>query len=172
MASHNPSGKPDMMPFPGVHSVRREEASRKCRAISVAHLKKYCSCCLHLHKSCSQVKTIILFFAESELLARSYNFQKENAGLSKNIFTLILCVCYVKLFYQQKNGVLLPVLATTSANVSTVGMMNSRLVKKQTKTTKITPPYNKIRLLFVMESAFFLILIYQCGSSFTMEFLK
>lgn len=38
MASHNPSGKPDMMPFPGVHSVRREEASRKCKAISVAHL--------------------------------------------------------------------------------------------------------------------------------------
>jgi len=29
MASHNPSGEPDIMPFPGVHSVRREEASRK-----------------------------------------------------------------------------------------------------------------------------------------------
>lgn len=101
MASHNPSGKPDMMPFPGVHSVRREEASRKCKAISVAHLKKYRSCCLHLHKSCSQVQNSILFFAE-ELLARSYNSRSKMQDCKKNTSTLILCVYNVKLFYQQK----------------------------------------------------------------------
>lgn len=71
MASHNPSGKPDMMPFPGVHSVRREEASRKCKAITVAHLKKYCSFACTYTKVAAKYRMLFDFFSESELLARS-----------------------------------------------------------------------------------------------------
>lgn len=141
MASHNPSGKPDMMPFPGVHSVRREEASRKCKAITVAHLKKYCSCCLHLHKSCSQIQNVILFSSENELLARSYNSERKIQDCQK------ICICFIswhllcKIILSAKIKVMLPILATIGANINTGGMMNSRLVKQNSKNTL---PNNKI----------------------------
>lgn len=128
MASHNPSGKPDMMPFPGVHSVRREEASRKCKAITVAHLKKYCSCCLHIHKSCSQIQN---FFSESELLARSYNSERKVQDCQKIYICFNSWYLLCKIVLSAKIKVLLPILATTRANINIGGMINSRLIKQQ-----------------------------------------
>lgn len=85
-------------------------------------------------KVAAQYRLLFYFFAENELLARSYNSKSKMKDCKKKKkkfnFNSLYLLC--KIILSAKNGVLLPILATTSANVSTVAMMNSRLVKKQT----------------------------------------
>jgi len=85
MASHNPSGKPDMMPFPGVHSVRR--GLKKVQSYQCGSSKKILNLLLALTQKLQPSTMIILFFAESELLAGSYNSKSKMQDCQK-IFSL------------------------------------------------------------------------------------
>lgn len=86
MASHNPSGKPDMMSFPGVNFAGERRPKGSATAIKMVHLEQYSRmCCLPL--SCSLIGGANFMNYTGEIACNKLPVQKECSRLNRKVRT-------------------------------------------------------------------------------------